>query len=64
MISYELALAYECKYCVVHYGEILRMMGMSEEKIRDLERDIKKTNLDEKTKRILIFSRHASEKVM
>ena len=55
MISYEAAKADGCKICKGLFDKELRSLGMNDEEIKALDKDIKKTMLDQKTKNLLIY---------
>jgi alkylhydroperoxidase family enzyme len=56
LITYEVAKADGCKICKGLCDAELRNLGMNDEEIKTLEKDIKKTTLDQKTKNILIYA--------
>ncbi|MDV3277970.1 MAG: hypothetical protein LYZ69_05825 [Nitrososphaerales archaeon] len=56
MISYEVAKADGCKICKGLCDKELRSIGMNDEEIKTLDKDIKKTMLDQKTKNLLIYA--------
>jgi alkylhydroperoxidase family enzyme len=56
MISYEAAKADGCKICKGLCDKELRSLGMNDEEIKTLEKDINKTMLDQKTKHLLIYA--------
>lgn len=56
MIRYEVAKADGCPLCRDGHKDLLRMYGLSDEEIFLLDKEIKETKFDEKTKNTLIFS--------
>ena len=56
LVSYEVARADGCKLCKSLYDKELRSLGMNDEEIKMLDKDVKKTTLDQKTKNILIYA--------
>ncbi|MDV3292957.1 MAG: hypothetical protein LYZ70_01645 [Nitrososphaerales archaeon] len=61
LINYECALADGCPMCVGVDRASLVGMGMSNEAIEKLEKDIKGSGLDEQTRNILIYSYHVAK---
>lgn len=61
MIGYECALADGCPACTGVNRELLVGMGMSNQMIEKLEKDIKGSNLDDQTKNALIYSYHVAK---
>ncbi len=61
LIGYECALADGCPTCTGVNRQVLVGMGMSDETIEKLEKDIKNSSLDEQTKNILIYSYHTAK---
>lgn len=61
LIAYEVAKADGCKICRGLCDKELRAMGMNDEEIKQLDKDIKKTTLDQKTKNVLIYSYSIAE---
>jgi len=58
MICYECALADGCPGCKSINRQLLVELGMRDEVILKLEKDIKGSNLDDQTKNILVYSFH------
>ena len=56
MIRYEVAKVDGCPICRDGHRNLLRMYGLSDEEIFSLDRDIKSTELEDRTKHILILS--------
>ena len=56
LIAYEAAKADGCGICKGLCDKELRNIGMNDEEIKALDKDIKKTTLDQKTKNLLIYA--------
>ena len=56
MIRYEVAKADGCPLCRDGHKDLLRMYGLTGEEIFLLDREIRETRYDEKTKNLLIYS--------
>ncbi|MDG7016472.1 MAG: hypothetical protein JRM82_03755 [Nitrososphaerota archaeon] len=61
LISYEVAKADGCKICRGLSDKELRSLGMNDEEIKTLDKDIKKSTLDQKTKNLLIYAYSVAE---
>jgi alkylhydroperoxidase family enzyme len=61
LLAYEAAKADGCKICKNLSESNLKNLGMNEEEIKVLDKDIKKSTLDQKTKNLLIYGYSVAE---
>lgn len=61
LLAFEAAKADGCKICKNLFEGNLKALGMNEEEIKALDKDIKKTMLDQKTKNLLIYGYSVAE---
>ena len=61
LIAYEVVLAHGCPACSDAWRRFLSLVGIPEERIVEVETSLRRSSFDEKTKNLLIFTRHAAE---